>query len=147
MTAEQLRKTAGGVVGCFTPKEIEVDYTALASTGDKSIGLKVPAGKLIIGGYIKNKADDLASSGSATLRLKAVDYDGSSDQAFGSAAAAKADIKGKGVYQPILTDLGTAPEADNVPTAICTTVETDIQVTVGTAGLTAGKLIVGVLYI
>ena len=86
MTAEELRKVSGGVIGHFTPKEVEVDYTALAETGDKSIGLYVPAGKLIIGGYIKNEADDVASSGSATLRLKAVDYDGSNDQAFGDAA-------------------------------------------------------------
>lgn len=146
MTQELIR-TTGGVVGCFTPKEVRVDYTKLAAAGDKSIGLTVPAGKLIIGGYIKNKADDLASSGDATLRLKAVDYDGSNDQAFGAAAAAKADIKGKGVYQPILTDLGTSPEADNVPTAVATTVETDIVVTVGTAGLTAGVLDIGVIYI
>ena len=147
MTAEQLRKVSGGVVGHFTPKEVIVDYTALAETGDKSVGLTVPAGKLIIGGYITNEADDLASAGSATLRLKAVDYDGSNDQAFGDAAIAKADLKGKGVYCPILKDLGTSPEADNIPAAVFTTVKTDVVVTVGTAGLSAGKLKVGVLYI
>lgn len=142
-----MRKVDGGVVGHFTPKEIEVDYTALASTGDKSIGLFVPKGKLIIGGYIKNEADDLASSGSATLRLQAVDYDGSNDANFGNAAIAKADLKGKGVYCPILKDLGTSPEADNIPSAVFTTVKTEIKVTVGTAGLSAGKLKIGVLYI
>ena len=147
MTAEQLRKVSGGVIGHFTPKEVEVDYTALASTGDKSIGLTVPAGKLIIGGYITNEADDVASSGSATLRLKAVDYDGSNDASFGNAAIGKAAIKGSGAYCPILTDLGTSPEADNIPSAVFTTVKTDIVVTVATAGLTAGKLKVGVIYI
>ena len=147
MTAEELRKVSGGVIGHFTPKEVEVNYTALASTGDKSIGLTVPAGKLIIGGYITNEADDVASSGSATLRLKAVDYDGSNDQAFGAAAIGKAAIKGSGAFCPILTDLGTSPEADNVPSGIFTTVKTDIVVTVATAGLTAGKLKVGVIYI
>ena len=147
MTAEELRKVSGGVVGHFTPKEVEVDYKALAETGDKSIGLFVPAGKLIIGGYIKNEADDVASSGSATLRLKAVDYDGSNDQAFGDAAIGKAAIKGSGAWCPILKDLGTAPEADNIPSAVFTTVKTEVVVTVGTAGLTAGKLKVGVLYV
>ena len=145
--AEELVKVSGGVVGCFTPKEVRVDYTKLAATGDKEIGLVVPAGKIIIGGYIKNTADDLASSGSATLRLKALDYDGSNDQAFGAAAAGKAAIKGGGVFQPVLTDLGTSPEADNVPTGVCTTVATKIVVTVGTAGLSAGTLDIGVLYI
>ena len=147
MTAEELRRVSGGVVGQFTPKEVYVDYTELASTGDKSIGLTVPAGKLIIGGYITNEADDVASDGAATLRLKAVDYDGSNDQAFGAAAIGKATIKGSGAYCPILTDLGTSPEADNIPSAVFTTVKTDIVVTVGTAGLSAGKLRVGVLYV
>lgn len=147
MTAEQLRKVSGGVIGHFTPKEVEVDYTALATTGDKTIGLTVPAGKLIIGGYIKNEANDVASSGSATLRLKAVDYDGSNDQEFGDAVIGKATIKGSGAWCPILKNLGTSPEADNIPSAVFTTVKTEVVVTVGTAGLTAGKLKVGVLYI
>lgn len=44
MTAEQQRNIAGGVVGAFTPKEIEVDLAG-AATGDFTTGLKVPAGK------------------------------------------------------------------------------------------------------
>lgn len=144
MTAEELRKVSGGVVGQFTPKEVEVDYTQLAgSAGAKSIGLKVPAGKLIIGGYIKNKADDYAGSG-ATLRLSIASYAG--DEKFGAAAATVDAVKGKGVYQPVLADPDNASTPDTTSAAIFTTAEADVQLTTGAAP-TAGKLIVGVLYI
>jgi len=142
MTAEDLRKVSGGVIGHFTPKEIEVDYTALASTGDKSIGLFVPKGKLVIGGYIKNEADDLTSGGNATLQIKV------GSTALGRAAAGKTDIKGKAVYQPALETVAVGSAGNSyAPVAVATTAKTEVKVTVGTAGLTAGKLKVGILYI
>lgn len=137
MTAEQLRKTAGGVVGCFTPKEIVCSIVSSA-TGDIATGLKVPAGKLIIGAYIKNLKDDVASSGSATAQIKI------GSTSIGSEIA-KADLKGKAVYVPVTTYDGT--NKDTAPSAIATTAETEVKVTVGTAVFTAGECTVGVLYI
>ena len=68
MTAEQLRKVSGGVVGHFTPKEIAIDAAKLAVSAN-NIGLKVPANKFVYGAYIKNEADDLASGGAATVKV------------------------------------------------------------------------------
>ena len=145
MTAEDLRKVSGGVIGQFTPKEVLVDYTQLNSAADKSINLFVPKGKLVIGGYIKTvETPDTEGSNSATLRIKV------GDTAIGSGAltvVTSGTGANVGAYQPVLTDLGTAPEADNIPSAIYTTAETEVKLTVGSNGLTAGKFRVGVLYI
>lgn len=137
MTAEQLRKTAGGVVGAFTPKEVDCSLVS-ASTGDISIGLKVPAGKIIIGAYIKNLKDDIASAGSATAQIKI------GSTSIGSAIA-KANLKGTCAYVPVTTYVSA--DKDTQPSAIVTTAETEVKVTVGTAVFTAGECTVGVLYI
>ena len=125
MTAEQLRKVSGGVIGHFTPKEIEVDAAKLAVSAN-DIGFKVPAGKFVFGAYIKNEANDLASSGAATVKVTV----GSTDII---SATALADLKGKGVAV-----LDASPDF--------AAVEREVKLTVATAAYTAGKLIVGVIY-
>ena len=125
MTAEQLRKVSGGVIGHFTPKEIEVDAAKLAVSAN-DIGLKVPAGKFVFGAYIKNEADDLASAGAATVKVTV----GATDVI---SATALADLKGKGVAA-----LDATPDF--------AAAEREVKLTVAAAAYTAGKLIVGVIY-
>ena len=129
MTAEQLRKVSGGVIGHFTPKECVIDLAAApfnAAVGPNLIGLKVPANKFVYGAYIKNEADDLASAGAATVKVTV----GSTDII---SATALADLKGKGVAV-----LDASPDF--------AAVEREVKLTVATAAYTAGKLIVGVIY-
>ena len=125
MTAEELRKVSGGVVGHFTPKEMVVDATKLAVSAN-TIGLKVPANKFVYGAYIKNEADDLASGGSATVKVTV----GSTDLI---SATGISDLKGKGVAV-----LDASPDFASA--------EREVKLTVATAGYTAGKLVVGVIY-
>lgn len=125
MTAEELRKVSGGVIGHFTPKEITVDAEKLA-VGANTIGLKVPAKKFVYGAYIKNDTDDLASGGAATIKVTV----GATDVI---SATGVSDLKGKGVAA-----LDTSPDY--------ALAEREVSVTVGTAAYTAGKLIVGVIY-
>ena len=89
MTAEELRKVSGGVVGHFTPKELVVDATKL-SVSANNIGLKVPANKFVYGAYIKNEANDLASDGEATVKVTV----GTTDVI---SATGISNLKGKGV--------------------------------------------------
>lgn len=93
---------------------------------------------MIVACYIKNLKDDLASSGSATLQFKI----GSS--AIGSAIA-KASLKGTCVYVPIIDY--NATDKDSVPSAVVTSAETAVKLTVGTAAITTGKLTVGCIYL
>lgn len=125
MTAEELRKVSGGVVGHFTPKEIQVDAAKLI-TDVNTIGLKVPANKFVFGAYIKNEADDLASGGAATVKVTV----GSTDVI---SATGISDLKGKGVAV-----LDASPDF--------AAAEREVKLTVATAAYTAGKLIVGVIY-
>lgn len=125
MTAEELRKVSGGVVGHFTPKELVVDATKLAVSAN-NIGLKVPANKFVYGAYIKNEANDLASSGAATVKVTV----GATDII---SATGISDLKGKGVAV-----LDATPDF--------ATAEREVKLTVATAGYTAGKLVVGVIY-
>lgn len=125
MTAEELRKVSGGVIGHFTPKELTVDAEKLA-VGANTIGLKVPAKKFVYGAYIKNDTDDLASGGAATIKVTV----GATDVI---SATGISDLKGKGVAA-----LDTSPDY--------AAAEREVSVTVGTAAYTAGKLIVGVIY-
>lgn len=129
MTSEEIRRVRGGVIGCFTPKEILIDiaeHPELGAVGDNGLGLKVPAGKFIYGAYVKNLADDLASDGSATVSVK-VGANGV------TAATAFATVKGSGVGA-----LAAVPKINKD--------EVEVKLTVGTAALTAGKLAVGVIY-
>lgn len=125
MTAEELRKVSGGVVGHFTPKEIQVDAAKLAVSAN-TIGLKVPANKFVFGAYIKNEANDLASDGAATVKVTV----GSTDVI---SATGISDLKGKGVAV-----LDASPDF--------AAAEREVKLTVATAEYTAGKLIVGVIY-
>lgn len=129
MTAEQMRKVSGGVIGHLTPKECVINLAEsafAAAVGSNLIGLKVPAGKFIVGAYIKNLADDLASGGAATLGVTV----GSDAIVSGTALAT---IKGAG-KMTIATD------------PVFTEAESDVKLVVGTAALTAGKIAVGVIY-
>ena len=125
MTAEELRKVSGGVVGHFTPKELVVDAAKLAVSAN-NIGLKVPANKFVYGAYIKNEANDLASGGAATVKVTV----GSTDVI---SATGLSDLKGKGVAV-----LDASPDF--------AAAEREVKLTVATAAYTAGKLIVGVIY-
>ena len=129
MTAEQLRKIDGGVIGNFSTKECVIDLAKdayLAATGTNLLGFKVPKGHFIVGAFIQNIADDLASDGAATLGVTV----GSTAVL---AATGKADIKGTGKCT-----IATAP--------VCMTADADVKLVVGTAACTAGKLKVGVIY-
>lgn len=129
MTAEQIRKISGGVIGHLTPKECVINLAEsayAAAIGSNLIGLKVPAGKFIVGAYIKNLDNDLASDGSATLGVTV----GSDAIVAGTALAT---IKGAGKMT-----IATSP--------VFTEEESDVKLVVGTAALTDGTLSVGVLY-
>ena len=128
MTAEELRKVSGGVIGHFTPKEMVIDLavdSAKGAVGTNLIGMKVPAGKFIVGAYLKNLDDALAGTG-ATMGIT-----------VGSSAilssAALSDVKGKG--KAVMATAPTFIAADS-----------EVKLVVGTAALTAGKLTIGVIY-
>ena len=140
MATEKIFNQKGGVIdGALTTYKTVIDCADGLATGDYSTKIKLPAGAVVMGGFIANKADDLASGGSATLRLKV------GSTSLGTAAAGKAEVKGTIVYQPAVTDVGTAPEADTVPTPVVVTTETALALTIGTAALTAGTIEVGVI--
>lgn len=129
MTAEQLRKVDGGVIGHFTPKECVIDLATApynSAVGSNLIGLKVPANKFVYGAYIKNPANDLASSGAATIKVTV----GSTDVI---SATGISDLKGKGVAV-----LDASPDYSAS--------EREVKITTATAVYTAGKVIVGVIY-
>ena len=129
MTAEQLRKIDGGVIGNFSTKECVVNLAEdayLAATGSNLLGFKIPKGHFVVGAFIQNIADDLASDGAATLGVTV----GSTAVL---AATGKADIKGAGKCT-----IATAP--------VCMAADADVKLVVGTAACTAGKLKIGVIY-
>ena len=140
MATEKIFNQKGGIIdGALTVYKTVVDCADGLATGDYSTKINLPAGAVVMGGFIANKADDLASGGSATLRLKV------GSTSLGTAAAGKANVKGTIVYQPAVTDVGTSPELDTVPTPIVVTTAGALKLTVGTAALTAGVLEVGVI--
>ena len=131
MTAEDLRRVSGGVIGHFTPKEITVDISEkpeLGKVGDNAIGLKVPANRFVVGAYIKNVDGDLAGGSGATVAVKI----GSSSTTVTSATAF-GTVKGSGV-----AGIDATPDFN--------TTEVEVKLTVATANLTAGKLTIGVIY-
>lgn len=128
MTAEEIRRVSGGVIGHFTPKELGIDFavdTVKGITGDNQIGLKVPANKFVYGAYLKNLTDDLEGAG-ASVEVKL-------DQTSLLASTTVADLKGKGKAKLI-------DEPEYV------TEETEIILTVSGGNVTAGNLLVGVIY-
>ena len=129
MTAEDLRRVSGGVIGHFTPKEITVDISEkpeLGKVGDNAIGLKVPANRFVIGAYIKNVDGDLAGGSGATAKVTVGSNAVTSATAFDT-------IKGSGV-----SAIKATPNFN--------TTEAEVKLTVATANLTAGKLTIGVIY-
>lgn len=129
MTAEELRRVSGGVVGNFCVKECVVDLAndaALAAVGSNLLGMRLPKGSMAVGAYIKNLDDDLASAGSATAGVTV----GSTAVLAGTALA---NIKGAGACAIEDTPVVQAADAE-------------IKLVVGTAAFTAGKLQVGVIY-
>ena len=122
MTAEELRKVSGGVIGHFTPKERQINvenYLDKTKAGDNVIGLKVPAGRFVVGAYVKNPANDLVG-GNVGVKVG------------GTAVLAAGDVKGTGLMA-ILEEPIFVAEA------------TDATLTVS-ADLTKGNLTVGVIY-
>jgi hypothetical protein len=122
MTAEELRKVSGGVIGHFTPKERQINvenYLDKTKAGDNVIGLKVPAGRFVVGAYVKNPANDLVG-GNVGVKVG------------GTAVLAAGDVKGTGLMA-ILAEPIFVAEA------------TDATLTVS-ADLTKGNLTVGVIY-
>ena len=129
MTAEDLRRVSGGVIGHFTPKEITVDISEkpeLGKVGDNAIGLKVPANRFVVGAYIKNVDGDLAGGSGATAKVTVGSNAVTSATAFDT-------IKGSGVAA-----IDATPDFN--------TTEVEVKLTVATANLTAGKLTIGVIY-
>ena len=123
--AAELRNVAGGVVGQFTPKEIVVE-AKVSTSAAVTTTLKVPAGKFLYGAYIKNPDNDLTYGASATLKLTV----GSTDVINATAASS---LKGSGVAV-----LDASPDYSATERAV--------KLTAGTADLTGGKLIIGVIY-
>jgi len=133
MTAEELRRVSGGVIGQFTPKEITIDlaeHQELGTTGDHNLGFYIPKGKFVYGAYVKNLGTvDLTSSGSATVALKA-----GSTTIYGSTPVAKGDLQAnEGV-------------AELHSTPIYLAADSEVKLTIATAAVTAGKLTIGVIY-
>ena len=130
--AQALRNVSGGVVGHMTPVEITIDLAKnpeLGAIGDNPLGVVIPAGKFVLGAYIKNLADDLSdgATGTGTLQVKV-------DEQGVTTATAISTLKGSGVCaivdEPYLTSKAM-----------------DIELTVATADVTAGKVTVGVIYL
>jgi hypothetical protein len=123
MTAEELRKVSGGVIGHFTPKERQIDVKENLENykvGNNLIGLKIPAGKFLVGAYISNAKDDLAG-GTVGVNV-------------GETVIIEAqDISGTGKAE-LLAQPEFIAEA------------TDVELAVATGNLTAGNLNVGVIY-
>ena len=122
MTAEELRHVSGGVIGHFTPKERTFDVKENLENykqGNNTIGLRVPAGKFLVGAYIKNPKNDLAGGNVGVKVGETVVVEASNVKGTGSAYI---------LQQPLY--LATA---------------TEVELAV-TADLTAGNLTVGVIY-
>ena len=128
MTAEQLRHTSGGVIGHFTPKEVVVDFKStpeLGATGDHKIELRIPKNRFLVGAYLKNDTNDLVGAG-ATLAVKVGSVQGLPSEAL-------ATLKGAG-------------EAAILAAPVYSADVREVELTVSSAAVTAGKLTVGVIY-
>jgi len=72
MTAEQVRRIKGGVIGGFTPVQARVVADEIPEgleVGEHKLGIKVPAGHFIYGVSLRNVKDDLVGAG-AVLGVK-----------------------------------------------------------------------------
>ena len=124
-----LTSVNGGVVGNFTPIATTIDIAdkpELGVVGANKLGIKVPAGKFLVGAYIKNTADDADAAGTGTLSVTV------GDNALTTAKAVK-DLKGTGL-------------AAIKATPVFLTAETDVTLTVATAAVTKGTFTICVIY-
>jgi hypothetical protein len=120
---EQLRRVEGGV-GTINTKIIR-EVRALAEVGKTGLGIKVPAGSIVVGAFIKNKKNDLVYEGAPTVALVCGDADLID-------ATAVAELKGAGV--------GGCFEGHYIEE------DTEVELEVAVADITDGTLSVGVLY-
>lgn len=123
MTAEELRKVSGGVIGHFTPKERQIEvknYLDKTVVGDNEIGLKVPAGRFVVGAYAKNPLNDLVG-GTVGVKVN------------GEEVLAAGTVKGTGLMAILAEPIFVAEGAE-------------ATLTVAGSALTDGNLTVGVIY-
>lgn len=113
----------GGAVGAIT----------LRSAPGDSNGNEIPAGSIIMGGYIE--VDTVVTSGGAGTI--AVNSEGAGDlQTAAAVSGAPWSTTGRKAITPVMT----------VGTSVKTTARRNLAITVATAALTAGKFRVVVLY-
>lgn len=121
--AEKLRRIRGGV-GTLETKCI-TEFEAKNAAGDTELGIKIPAGCLVIAATIKNGKDDLAGVG-ASVGLKLGNVEIIEPETVAS-------IKGGAIGGAFATGFAT-------------TKEEEVKLEVSGAALTDGKLDVCVLY-
>lgn len=117
-------RTQGGVIGNFTPKATLFDCKD-TPVGNTNVGIYVPAGKVVVGCVVKNKADDLVGAG-ASIAITCGNQDLINATEVGAIKGGCAGGCFEGVYA----------EAD-----------TEIQIEVTGGALTAGTLEVIVIYV
>lgn len=127
MGAEILRN-AMTITPIFNTATIEATTLGLA-VGDHETTLKLPAGKLLIGAFIRNLENNLAGETGATVGLKV----GSSSVI---SATSIADVKGTGLG---VLDTSMAP--------VSATADSVVKIAVGTADLTGGTIEYGISYV
>ena len=122
-----LNNVNGGVIGNFTPITTTVDLAKkpeLGAVGSHDLGITIPAGKFIVGAFIKNKENDLVGDGASVALVC-----GNADFID---ATEVAGIKGSGI--------GGCFEGHYIEA------DTEVELEVSTADLTAGTLEIGILY-
>lgn len=122
--AEKLRRVRGGI-GTIATKCI-TEFDAKNAAGDTALGIKVPAGCLVIAATVKNGKNDLAGDG-ASIGLKLGNVELIAPEGIAS-------IKGKAIGGAFTAGYATEKEEE-------------IKLEVAGAALTDGKLDVCVLYI
>lgn len=111
----------------------EVAFTGTITTSDSATVLRLPAGAIVVGGFIE--ADDLDTGGSPAITLNVGDA-GDADRYFAASTVAQAGTAGTALA---VTGLGYTVEAAN--TAVV------IAVAANAATSAAGSVRVGLFYI
>jgi hypothetical protein len=123
-----LNNVIGGVIGNFTPVTTTINLAKkpeLGEVGAHDLGLTIPAGKFIVGAFIRNPKGDLEEvAGTLTVTI-----DGQNEVPATAASA----LKGKGVAA-IASEPYYLEEDAN------------IILTVATSAITEGTITVGVIY-
>lgn len=120
--SEKLRRVEGGV-GTLNTKVIK-EVKAEVPVGKLGLGIYVPAGSIVVGAFIKNKENDLVGDGaSVALVCGNADFIDATEVAV---------LKGAGV--------GGCFEGHYIEA------NTEVELEVTTADLTAGTLEIGILY-